>query len=273
MDFGLSTHLFVGKKLTPAVLDKIADAGFPMIEIFAQRQHFDYMDSVQVGELSGWFQDHPMRVRSLHAPLYQGFHWGKDGSLPISLAYSEKRRRIESTDEIRRAVEAAEKIPFEYLVVHMGLPDESYSLRKFDDVFSSLEHLRVFAGQLGVKILIENIPNELSLPQRLVAFLRYTKVTDVGLCFDTGHAHMTGDVAEALETMQEHIVSTHVHDNDGEKDEHLYPFEGGIDWRPVVPQFHAARGRFPVVFELRDYGEKDPFEKLKKVMENFKTLR
>ena len=57
----------------------------------------------------------------------------------------------------------------------MGLPDEEYDLDKFDAVMTSLEHLKVFAKDRGVQLLLENIPNELGTPERLVEFLQYTR--------------------------------------------------------------------------------------------------
>ena len=47
---------------------------------------------------------------------------------------------------------------------------------------------------------------------------------DVGICLDFGHAHLMGDVADAIETAAEHLITTHVHDNRGSEDEHLVPF-------------------------------------------------
>jgi sugar phosphate isomerase/epimerase len=52
----------------------------------------------------------------------------------------------------------------------------------------------------------------------------------VGACLDFGHAHLQGDVMEAVETLSGVLVATHVHDNHGRRDEHLAPFEGSIDW-------------------------------------------
>jgi sugar phosphate isomerase/epimerase len=53
---------------------------------------------------------------------------------------------------------------------------------------------------------------------------------EAGICLDFGHAHIMGDVADAVETVAEHIITTHVHDNHGREDEHLVPYLGSIDW-------------------------------------------
>ena len=274
MEFGLSTHLFVGKKLNTRILQRIEGAGFDLLEIFGARQHFDYQNANQIEEVSSWISDHPLRLRSFHAPLFKGFDWGKDGSPAITLAHKEKRHRIDSMDEVRRAIEVAEHIPFEYLILHMGLPGDEYSVEKFDLLFSSIEHLRLFARQRGVSILLENIPNEISLPYRLGKFLEYTKLSDVGFCFDTGHSHMTSGVREGFQAMRDRIRSTHIHDNLGEKDNHLFPFEGSIDWRRTVSDFRACGDQFPVVFELRDREDvPKPLEKVRQIIEKFNDIQ
>jgi sugar phosphate isomerase/epimerase len=41
-------------------------------------------------------------------------------------------------------------------------------------------------------------------------------------------------VVEAIDTVSELLVATHVHDNHGTQDEHLAPFRGTIDWPAAV---------------------------------------
>ena len=51
---------------------------------------------------------------------------------------------------------------------------------------------------------------------------------------DFGHAFLLGDVPDAIETAAEHLITTHVHDNNGRTDDHLAPFEGRIDWNAAL---------------------------------------
>ena len=76
-------------------------------------------------------------------------------------------------DEIKRAIEVAEQIPFRFLVQHIGVSERSFDDRKFEAAMTSIEHLRAFAKPLGVRILLENIPNELSTPERLVELIQH----------------------------------------------------------------------------------------------------
>jgi sugar phosphate isomerase/epimerase len=274
MDFALSTHMFVAERLSSHILDQILNAGFQKIEIFAARQHLDYVDKNHVRDVAQWFSDHGLELHSLHAPLYSDADWGRSGGWGVSVAHLERRMRIDSMEEIKRAIAVAEQLPFRYLILHLGVPDEEYDVRKFDAAFTSIEHLRIFAKSRGVQILLENTPNELSTPERLLQFIHYTRMEDLRICFDTGHAHMTGDVVPAFQALKDRIVTTHVHDNRREKDEHLLPFDGGIDWGRTIREFRTVDGQFPVLFELRHYGpKKTSFARLQAAMEKLEAIR
>lgn len=274
MEFGLSTYLFVNERLSAHILDQVLATGIQQIEIFAARQHLDYHDVNQVRDVAQWFRDHGLGLFSLHAPLYSDFDWGRAGGPALSITYGERRQRIESMEEIKRALEIAERLPFRYLVLHMGRENEAYELAKFDAAFTCLEHLKIFAKERGVQILLENIPNEISTPERLIEFIEYTRLHEVKLCFDVGHAHMVGDVHSAFSALKDRIVSTHVHDNCRKKDEHLLPFDGGINWEQTIRDFRSADGQFPILFELRNYGpEVTTRSRIREVMNRLEAVR
>ena len=272
MDFALSTYLFVKERLNSHILDQILDAGIHQIEIFAARQHLNYCDPDHVRDVAQWFSDHGVAVHSVHGPLFPGLEGSRAGDIHISIAYLEKRLRIASMDEVKRALEIAERLPFRYLVLHLGLDGEEYDLRKFDAAFSSLEHLKIFAKDRGVQVLLENIPNQLGTPQRLLQFVDYTRL-DLKICFDTGHAHIMPGVQSAFATLKDRIASTHIHDNAGEKDDHLMPYDGGIDWDKTIRDFRTVDGQFPVLFELSDHGpEKTGLARLREVIEKLERI-
>ncbi len=112
----------------------------------------------------------------------------------------------------------------------------------------------MFARQRGVDILLENIPNELSSAERLLLF---EEMTHIGLnyVFDTGHANLNEGVETAFRLMKPRIRSTHVHDNDGKTDQHLFPLEsdgGTVDWKRTMELFREPAGQFPLVLELKE---------------------
>jgi sugar phosphate isomerase/epimerase len=248
----LSTYLFSGQKLTSQLLAEIAQAGIPGVEIFCLRDHFDYRLPAKVRELGEWLKEHGLTLHALHAPVERDFAPRRESGTPISIADTERVRRLDAVDEIKRALDVAETVPFRYLVQHLGGGREAYDSRRVDAAFNSLEHLVVFAKQRGVTIALENTPGELASPANLRHFVQETRLGDLRLCFDTGHAHMEDGVERAFEAMRELVVTTHLHDNRGEKDEHLFPYEGTIDWEGALRSFSSAPQELPLVLELKE---------------------
>jgi len=252
MELVLSTHLFVRHRLTTVWLERVFDAGFQAVEIFCARQHIDYRDHAQIAELGHWFRDARLQMHSLHSPMYTDDVWGRSGpQAVINITQGVKAKRIAMVDEIKRAIEIAEYVPFRYLIQHIGVAGEEFDERKFDAAFSSLDEIRVFAAQRGVEVLLENTPNDLSSARRLNEFLAQTHL-NLNYCFDIGHAHMGPGIEPEFELMKERIRSTHLHDNDGREDQHLFPGLGSIDWNRAVKMLQPGADRYPLLLELKE---------------------
>ncbi|HEY7388967.1 MAG TPA: sugar phosphate isomerase/epimerase family protein [Bryobacteraceae bacterium] len=275
MNHVLSTHLFVNHRLTTAMLSRIEQAGILAVEIFCARQHLDYRNKAQIAELGHWFRDSEMKLHSLHAPMYTDEIWGRSGPhAVVTITETVKGERLKSVDEIKRALEIAEVVPMRYLIQHMGVSQEEYDPRKFDAAFSALEELSLFARQRGVEILLENIPNELSSAERLRTF---QELTHLGLnyVFDTGHANIGEGVRAAFDIMKERIRSTHLHDNDGKADIHLFPFlspGGTIDWRETMQLLRSRPDQYPLVLELKENAQfTNPLESVQQIFERLEA--
>jgi sugar phosphate isomerase/epimerase len=263
MQRAISTFIHVKERLHPGLLDGLVRGGAQSIEIFAARQHLDYANRKQhVREIADWFRSKATPLNSVHAPLYSDYEWGRTGSPPLNIASADRAARIEAMDEIKRALELAEQIPFRFLVQHLGVPGESFDDRKFEAAMTSVEHLRAFAKPLGVSILLENIPNELSTPEKIVELIRGAHFEDVGVCFDVGHAHLMGDVPQAFDTLKNHIRSTHVHDNGRDRDSHLWPGEGSIDWKQAMDLLRTAPYQPALLLEIEGEEKVSPVEKI-----------
>jgi sugar phosphate isomerase/epimerase len=275
MNHALSTHLFVNHRLTVALLSRIEQTGIPAVEIFCARQHLDYREKAQIAELGYWFRDSRIKLHSLHAPIYNDEIWGRSGPhAVVSITEPVKGRRLEMVDEIKRALDIAEVIPFRYLIQHIGVAGEEFDLRKFDAAFAALEELNLFARQRGVEILLENTPNELASAARL---LQFEELTHIGLnyAFDLGHANMNEGVEKAFNLMKSRIRSTHVHDNGGKEDSHLFPFlsEGGtIDWKNAMGLLRSGEDRYPLLLELTEQpGMAHPLDSVQEVFDRLEN--
>jgi sugar phosphate isomerase/epimerase len=230
----LSTHLFLNQRLHPGLLELAARSGAQGVEIFAARQHFDYSSREHVAELGSWFRSNPLKPFSMHAPLFPDREMGRAGAPAVNLLHPEKARRIDAMDEIKRALESAELIPFSNLVLHLGEREDGWSQRSVEYAITALEHLGAFAHPLGVRLLVENLTSEPTTPEHLVTILDLGHLNSVGVCLDLGHAHITVGIAEAIATLGARIATLHVHDNHAVKDEHLWPGDGNIDWPAAI---------------------------------------
>lgn len=245
----LSTYLFIKRKLTPALLTDIARHGMNAVEIFCARAHFNYQSPDVVREIAATLRDNNLTLHALHAPAERDFNPMHESSAPLSICDPERVRRLEAVDEIKRALDVAENLPFRYLVQHVGSQRDPADQRRLDAAFSSLEHLHIFAKERGVTVALENTPGELATPAHLRQFIVETRLTGLRLCFDIGHAHIGDGVLASLETMREFLATSHIHDNNGMKDEHLLPYEGTIEWKSALP---ALPPELPLVFELKE---------------------
>lgn len=274
----VSTYRYVNQPLGPALLAGIAQAGISSIEIYCAPQHFSYREPQAVRELADALGEYLLEVHALHSPTERDLAPARESGVPISISDTERIRRIDAVDEVKRALEVAERIPFRYLIQHLGHGRQSADPRKLDAAFSSLEQLSVFAKARGVTIALENTTDELGAPASLQHFIADTHLHDLRLCFDTGHAHIEEGVDVSFDAMRERVATTHIHDNHGEKDEHLLPYEGTIDWDTALAAIATAPQPVAFVLELEEQPGGSPtldqirstFDKLEK---NFTAKR
>ena len=247
--FGVSTHLFHEHRLTRDHLVHIAAHGFESVEVFATRAHFDYRDGHASEELAGWLADTRLELHSVHAPAFDALSGGRwVGS--YSNASGDDTRRRAALAETEAALAIARVVPFRYLVVHLGTPTTvehappgdaaaragssrmpSRDDNQRDAARRSVEQIAEMAAAVGVRVAMEVIPNALSGAADLSLLIEEDlEGLDVGICLDYGHAHLMGDVGDAVEAVSGHLWTTHVHDNAGTRDDHLVPFAGSIDW-------------------------------------------
>jgi sugar phosphate isomerase/epimerase len=278
----LSTYLFVSRKLTPELLTQIAEARFDGVEIFCSRGHFDYTTKAEIQAVARALSGNGLTLASLHAPTSRDSSATREGGTPLSICEVERVRRIEAMDELKRAIDVAEDLPFARMVFHMGGSRETADPRKRDAAFSSLEHLILHAKHVGVTVCVENTTSEMGDPAYLRAFVDETRLTGLRFNFDVGHAHLAdGPEEERLEKsfapLRDLVVGVHLHDNHGEKDEHLAPYDGTIDWEKAVPLLKTApeSAALPVLLELKEKtgseapGAAEQLEAARKAMDRF----
>jgi len=255
--FGVSTHLFHGRRLSRADLLEVAAHGFETVELFATRTHFDFHSAAAIGDLQQWLAEAGLTLHGIHAPVADGFQGGR-WSGTLSLASGDAGARGRALAEAEQALFIARRIPAAVFVVHLGLPRwqqaETPGQNTRDGARRSVDALADLAGPLGVRLALEIIPNELSRAGSLVHFVDEVDRPAVGICLDFGHAHLDGDLVDTIDIVSEHVTAVHVHDNRGRADDHLVPFEGTIDWPGALTGVQKVGYEGPLMLELDGRG-------------------
>ena len=248
-----------GSDCIPGCSTRWSRGGAEAIEIFAARGHFNYSDRQHVREIANWFRSTGIAFHSMHAPMHGDDEWGRSGAPPLNIAAVEKRDRIAAMDEIKRALEVAEQAPFQFLVQHVGVGKETASEQKLEAAMTSLEHLRAFAKPLGRADAWWRIfPTISPLPRTWWSCCTPARFTDVGVCFDVGHAHMAPGVPQAFETLKDRTFAPRTcTTTTSDRDAHLWPGEGTIDWKETMALLRTAPHVPPLLLEIEGVeGEK-----------------
>jgi sugar phosphate isomerase/epimerase len=216
--FGATTRLFRATRLTRDHLVDIAAHAFDAVEVYVEPDHFDPRDESSVTELAEWLSDTQLALHALRVTPTQG-----DGVLTAALAM-------------------AERVPYRFLVVPRPVVATDRALQTVADD----------ARPRGVTVAVEVGADGRSTAETLVQWLEDDDLEDVGagICLDMGHAHLHGDVGEALETASGHLVTMHVHDNRGRTDDHLVPYAGTINWDVATMEMQKIGYDGALMFDL-----------------------
>lgn len=205
-------------------------AGFAGIE--GGSPLFEGRSDAELETIGRNFREDGLCIESFHLP----FSLEDD----ISCFYETKRREAVST--MRVWMEKAKCLGSSICIQH-PCTDPSDAQVEGNEPYHrqlarSLETLLPMAEELGVKIAIENMlpPKFGSQAEHFQWLLGEFDSPHLGFCFDTGHALIAGGpehAADYLEAMAPKLIAFHLADNPGDRDLHLAPGRGLVDWNDV----------------------------------------
>ena len=281
MQPAISTHVFLQQRLHPGLLDALHKSGAATIELFAARHHFDYTDRAAVRDIATWFRSTGVAA-TLPQPIYLtdrgSGQWSRHVAPNINLIDPEKSHRITAMDEVKRALEAAEQVPFTACVLHLGQKDDPWNTRALENSLTAIEHLKAFAHPLGVRILIENLQNDITTPEHILEILHVGHFDRVGVSLDIGHAHLSHPennlgIDEAIALLRPRIAQLHLHDNHAQHDNHLWPGSGTIDWNNIARQASTLPADTTGLLEIAHALEETPDSVTTKATQAFDFLK
>lgn len=115
-----------------------------------------------------------------------------------------------------------------------------------------------YARARGIKPLIENMANTREsetdhlFGSTAAQLRRLSEKLGCGICWDFGHAHLTGlDNPCQLAELHGCVGMVHIHDNDGKRDAHAIPYTGQIDWERAMCALRDTGYSGPLNLELK----------------------
>ncbi len=146
--------------------------------------------------------------------------------------------REERLEKMAFCLELAKELGAPYMVVHPIMPFGA--LEDPDPALFYQMNLEFFrrlisaAEKTGVTICIENMPMTglaISPPSETLRLVKDLNHPLVKMCLDTGHSMVKKmQPGDAMRLCADEIRTLHVHDNCSRRDEHLFPFQGQVDW-------------------------------------------
>ncbi len=208
------------------ILDKLVELPTHRVEIADSGNHS--LNSRRVERLQEIKASYDLQY-SIHAPYAD-----------TNLAADDDLIREWVLKRIRASIRFAAELDAECLVLHPGWTTATERFmrgRSWELNLRSLHWLMKYAGEYGVKCLIENVPTP--TPYLLVTvddfqLFEEEMVPPIDYVLDIAHAHLQGEEFKFIEDYGHKIKHVHLSDNFGEQDMHLPLGEGNIKWGKVL---------------------------------------
>lgn len=225
------------ENLTDA-LKTLADQGVTAVELCTSYprfginypDYFDHRNAFEIDMMLAQLKSSGIRVNSVHAPF--------GVNCDISSPCDEVHER--GVDALIESIELATVVDAKIIVLHASDALADGISKRLDRARGVLREVSVVAEESGVVLALENLPPGYlgHTPEEIKLLIEGARPGAVGVCFDSGHANLTGRFTEFAEMLIPYAVEVHVHDNDGMRDQHKFPGEGTISWKAFAEIYH-----------------------------------
>ncbi|MCK6483840.1 MAG: sugar phosphate isomerase/epimerase [Phycisphaerae bacterium] len=215
----------------PEVLGLYAQAGCTIVQVYRNR-----LRHITSRDILAMMPDEPLTIDSIHGVF------GDD----LDPSSEDEAFRRQTVDTYKREADFCRELGGDLVVVHpcparaaVGSLEAKYAqLRR------SFDELGRFGDQVGVTFAFENMPPYHPVGydvERLVREIAAAAASRIVFLLDTGHAHMTCGIGNAVRLAGDNLRYTHVHDNDGKIDNHMLPYRGTLPWDELRDAIHEVR--------------------------------
>lgn len=162
----------------------------------------------------------------VHAPLSD-----------VNIGSVHEPMRLAATNEVKQTILMCHQLDIPLVTVHPGFVQGIAFLNKMKAVEKTKESVRELAGfasQHSVEIVIENLPANINgTCTQATELLDVIDSAGLRMCFDMGHANTASQLDEFLKYVGR-FGNVHLHNNDGQWDQHSKIDDGSADLRKVV---------------------------------------
>ncbi len=245
MNVATSANVLFGCGNIEQQLTRIVQAGFHHIDINFGDWSGDSSPFPNSPFVQDNWEDWVLRIKQFgqengvtyvqgHAPIYQTFQEGERSQFLYQMS--------------QRSVKAAAMLGIPWLVFHAGTFPGTFDQSHREALKE--KNLRWFAPfvQLAEEhstgIAIENMADQFGQYEGGIFAANTEDLIDlvdrfhspaVGICWDTGHAHIQGvSQPDMLRLIGNRLKALHIQDGNGKTDQHTAPFYGTIDWPPIL---------------------------------------
>ncbi len=157
---------------------------------------------------------------------------------------------------MEKTLQLASYINAEIVTIHVGRFSKDYPLRYLslavEKAVSRLKKIVKEAENIGVTVSVENShkAEDVSIaafPEQIEYIVQRTSCR---FTYDIGHANTFTDPSIFIDQLGEYIVNVHIHDNNGERDEHKVVGDGNINFKLILNKLKRLRYNGPMVIEV-----------------------
>lgn len=246
---GLSTGCFYRQSIFN-VLEDIRQSGFSEIEICSFPLHLDYHHLDDVKRAGDLIRSLGLRPYSFHAPFADR----------IDITSLDEGAREVAIHELSVACRSAALIGAQHVVLHpgpdrAGRPHHEEFVQRMHNAAVSLNRVAGICHELGVQLLLENMLPHLLFGHTadMMYLLGEISTSEVGTCLDTGHAQLSGDLGSVVHKLSGHLKMVHINDNNGDRDAHLIPGQGRINWPWLFNELRGHQFHGGLILEIASW--------------------
>ena len=226
------------------VRPQLANQGVTAIEVgVGDPASFDHRDVSGLQKLLQVLGSSGVRVHSIHAPFGERF----------DISSMDDTVHEQGVGALIEAIELASVIDADKVIVHASDRLDGDTQRRMERARGVLREMGAIASESGIILALENLPPGYlgHTPEEIISLLKGTNRDYVSVCFDSGHANLSGHFIEFASALLPLAVTTHLHDNDGSGDQHKFPGDGNIDWPAFASTYKILGCKASIMLECK----------------------